>query len=161
MNKSYFNIGFSHWVLLALPEALRYPVILIFVRSLVYPLSVIHRSVTNYVNQLNTSVNSQVCYMEKILNDAYDYYERRIVIRDAPISYNDFFLFDELSDMAVLVSDTEAVLWVDDDKLGSTVPDFEVVFPSGYAFTENEERAIRKMINDNKLASKKYKIVYG
>lgn len=130
-------------------------------RSFIYPLSVIHRSVTNYVNQLNTSVNSQVCYMEKMLNDAFDYYERRIAIRDASVSYNDFFLFDESSDMAVLVSDTEAILWVDNNRLGSTASDFEVVFPSGYTFTENEEREIRKMINDNKLASKKYKIVYG
>ncbi len=162
MNKNYYNIGLSRWVVLVLPKRLvKYPAVLAFLRALISPVTAIYRSLINYINQLDTSVNSQVCYMQKMLNDAYDYYDRRIIVRDAPISYNDYFLFDESTDKAVLLSDNVAVLWVDNEMLGTTNTDFEIVFPTGYTLSENEETAVKRMINDNKLASKKYNIVYG
>lgn len=161
MNKNYYNIGYSRLALLLLPTMLRQNLIVALVTALVRPLTVIHSNFDTYRNQIDTSVNSQVCYLEYLLNDAYDYYDRRIIIRDAPINYDDFFLFDEPSGKAVMVSDNEdPAWWVDDGKLGATNGDFEVVFPKGYVFTQSEEKALRQLINNNKLASKKYNIVY-
>lgn len=161
MNKNYYNIGYSRLALLLLPTMLRQNLIVAFVTALVRPLTVIHSNFDTYRNQVDTSVNSQVCYLEYLLNDAYDYYDRRIIIRDAPINYDDFFLFDEPSGKAVMVSDNEdPAWWADDGKLGATNADFEVVFPKGYVFTQSEEKALRGLINNNKLASKKYNIVY-
>lgn len=161
MNKNYYNVSYSRLALLLLPTMLRQNLIVALVTALVRPLTVIHSNFVIYRNQVDTSVNSQVCYLEYLLNDAYDYYDRRIIIRDAPNNYDDYFLFDEASGKAVMVLDNEdPAWWVDDGKLASTNSDFEVVFPKGYVFTLSEEKALRKLINDNKLASKKYNIVY-
>lgn len=163
MNKNYYNISYPRLALLLLPTMLRQDMEGALLTALVRPLTVIHSDLTAYIVSVNTTVNSQVCYMQSMLNDAYDYYERRIIVRDAPISYDDFFLFDEPTGKAVMLSDAgtgDPVLWVDGDKLGTTVPDFEVVFPKGYTFTNSEEKALRSLINNNKLASKKYTIVY-
>lgn len=166
MNKNYYNIGYSRLALLLLLTMLRQNMIVAFVTALVRPLTVIHSDFDTYRRRVDTSVNSQVCYLEHLLNDAYDYYDRRIIIRDAPIDYDDFFLFDEPSGKAVIVLDeseltaNDALLWVDDGKLGATNADFEVVFPKGYVFTQSEEKALRQLLNNNKLASKKYIIIY-
>lgn len=159
---NYYNINYSRIALLLLPPILRQDLMVALVTALVRPLTVIHSNFETYIKQVDTSVNSQVCYLEYLLNNTYDYYERRIIIRDAPINYDDFFLFDEQSGKAVMVSDNDnPAWWVDAGKLGATNADFEVVFPRGYVFSESEEKALRQLINNNKLASKKYNIVYG
>ena len=163
MNRNYYNISFPRLVLLLLPTMLRQNMIVAFVTALARPLTLIHSNFDAYRLQVDTSVNSQVCYLEYLLNDAYDYYDRRIIIRDAPINYDDFFLFDSITGKAVLLPDAgagDASLWVDSGKLGTTNADFEVVFPKGYSFTDSEEKALWQLINNNKLASKKYNIVY-
>lgn len=162
MNRNYYNISFPRLVLLLLPTMLRQNLIVAFVMTLVRPLTLIHSKFDAYRLQVDTSVNSQVCYLEYLLNDTYDYYDRRIIIRDAPINYEDFFLFDSEIGKAVLLPDAGAgaSLWVDSDKLGTTNLDFEVVFPKGYSFVDSEIKALRQLINNNKLASKKYNIVY-
>lgn len=163
MNNNYYNISYSRLVLLLLPTMLRKSLIVALLTALVRPLTLIHGKFDAYRIQVDTSVNSQVCYMQSALNDTYDYYERRIIVRDAPINYADFFLYDEGSGNAVMVSDASsgnASLWVDAGKLGAIVPDFEVVFPKGYSIGDSEEKALRSFINSNKLASKKYTIVY-
>lgn len=159
---NYYNINYSRIALLLLPPILRQDLMVALVAALVRPLTVIHSNFEAYIKQVDTSVNSQVCYLEYLLNNTYDYYERRIIIRDAPINYDDFFLFDEQSGKAVMVSDNDTPAWlVDAGKLGATNADFEVVFPHGYVFSESEEKALMQLINNNKLASKKYNIVYG
>lgn len=163
MNKNYYNISFPRLALLLLPTMLRQNLIVAFVTALVRPLTLIHSKFDAYRLQVDTSVNSQVCYLEYLLNDTYDYYDRRIRIRDTPINYDGFFIFDSGTGKAVLLSDTgtgDASLWVDSGKLGTTNADFEVVFPKGYGLGNSEEKALRQLINNNKLASKKYNIVY-
>jgi hypothetical protein len=163
MSKNYYNISFPRMALLLLPILLRQNLIVAFVTSLVRPLTVIHSNFEAYMDSVNTRIDSQVCYMESLLNDTCDYYDRRIRIRDTAVNTDDFFLFNESTGNAVPVSDAnngDAVLWSDAGKLGTTIPDFEVVFPQGYALTDSEEKALRQTINNNKLASKKYRIVY-
>lgn len=164
MNRNYYNISFPRLALLLLPTMLRQKMVIAFVTALVRPLAIIHSKFDAYRLQVDTTVNSQVCYLEYLLNDAYDCYDRRIIIRDAPIDNDDFFLFDSDSGKAVLLSDAgagDASLWVDSGKLGTTTADFEVVFPKGYSLSDSEEKALRGLINNNKLASKKYNIIYG
>ena len=161
MTKNYYNISFSRLVVFLLPSLLRQKTIVAFVDAMVRPLTVILRQFDAYTRAIDTSVNSQVCYMEAMINNAYDYYDRRIVIRDAPINYDDFFLFDEADDKPILINDDGmASLWVDDGKIGTTVADFDIVFPKGFSLSENEIKALSQLLNNHKLASKKYRIVY-
>lgn len=163
MTKKYYDISFSQLVLQLLPPILHFDLVIAFASALIYPLTQIHKAFTILVANTDTSVNSQVCYMQSILNDRYDYYERRVVVRDSAIDYDSFFLFDEgRGNPAMLYDDQQgdAVMWVDNNLLGSTNTDFDIVFPLGYALTENEYRALRQFVNNNKLASKRFKIVY-
>lgn len=163
MDKKYYNMSFSQLVLLYLPPMLHFDAVIALASALIYPLTQIYRSFSLLVSKTDTSVNSQVCYMQSALNNRYDYYERRIIVRDSPINYNDFFLFDEGKGDATMTYDNQkgdAVLWVDNNLLGSTNTDFEIVFPLGYLLSDNEFRALKQFIDNNKLASKRFKIVY-
>lgn len=161
IKKNYYTIIYPRLGVLLLPTMLRQKLIIAFVSALLRPLEVIHDKFMNYQANIDISVNSQVCTLEHLINDAYDYYERRIEIRDATVSRDDFFLFDDGTGEAVMVGDVEQSWWLDNGKLGATDVDFEVVIPKGYVLSENEDRALKKLINNNKLASKRYNIVSG
>jgi hypothetical protein len=47
-----------------------------------------------------------------------------------------------------------------DGLIGANNVDFEIVFPRGYTLSVSELRHLRTLVNQNKLASKKYRIVY-
>lgn len=161
MTKNYYNISFSRLVISLLPSLLRQKTIVAFVDVMVRPLAIILRQFDVYTRGIDTYVNSQVCYMEAMINNAYDYYDRRIVIRDLPINYNDFFLFDEATNNAILLNDDSALSsWVDEGQIGTTIPDFEIVFPKGFNLSQNEIKRLNQTLNNHKLASKKYRIVY-
>lgn len=163
MNKNYYIMSYPRLALLLLPTMLRENLTVAFLTALVRPLTILHGYFDGYINSIDTSVNSQICYMTGLLNDRYDYYDRRIIIRDAPINYDDFFLFTEGDGNASLLADEgdgDPVFWVDSGKLGTTVPDFEIVFPKGYVLSDSEEKQLKQIVNINKLASKKYRIVY-
>lgn len=161
INKNYYNISFSRLAVFLIPSLLRLKIVVATADALVRPLGGVFRKFEAFTKSLDTSVNSQVCYMEAIINNAYDYYERRIFIRDAPINYDDFFVFDENNINGVMLpDDDDAKLWVDNGKLGTTIADFEIVFPKGFSLSGNEIKSLSQVLNSNKLASKKYRIVY-
>lgn len=163
MNKRYYNISFSQLIVMLLPPIMHFDIVIAFASAVIYPLSQIHKAFTLLIAKTDTSVNSQVCYMQAVLNDRYDYYERRIMVRDSDIDNDSFFLFDEGKGKASMLSDEgggDAMMWVDNNYLGSTNTDFDIVFPRGYALSDNEYRALRQFVNSNKLASKRFKIVY-
>ncbi|MBF0576591.1 hypothetical protein [Dysgonomonas sp. GY617] len=163
MNKNYYNISFSRLALLLLPMRWRKNAIVALMSSLVRPLAVLHSRFINYTNSLDTDVLCQVCYLEGRLNDLYDYYDRRIFIRDTPINFDDFILHKEITGKPILLSKEgtgDPYILVRNNMLGTTITDFDVVFPYGYNFSDDELKKLRSIINSNKLASKKYRIVY-
>lgn len=163
MNKNYYDISFSRLALLLLPDRFRHNVIVAFIAALVRPLTVLHTRFQSFTSSLDTDVLCQVCYLEGKLNDLYDYYERRIFIRDTPINYDDFLLHKEKTGKPVMLSKEGAgdpYILVGNNMLGTTISDFDVVFPDGYYLSDDELRKLKSIINSNKLASKKYRIVY-
>lgn len=163
MSKKYYNMSFSQLIVMLLPPIMHFDIVIAFASAMIYPLSQIHKAFTLLIIKTDTSVNSQVCYMQAVLNDRYDYYERRIVVRDSAIDYDSYFLFDEGKGNASMLSDEhngDAIVWVDNNYLGTTNTDFDIVFPCGYTLSDNEYRALRQFVNSNKLASKRFRIVY-
>ena len=59
-----------------------------------------------------------------------------------------------------MLSADEPVLLNSDGQFGSNTEDFEVVLPYFWILTANELKRMKRIINMNKLASKKYRIVY-
>lgn len=163
MNKSYYNISLSRLALLLLPDRFRHNVIVAFITALVRPLAVLHARFQSFTSSLDTDVLCQVCCFEGKLNDLYDYYERRIFIRDTTIDFDNFLLHKQSTNKPILISKEGAgdpYMLVENNMLGTTITDFDVVFPYGYNFSDNELKKLKSIINSNKLASKKYRIVY-
>lgn len=158
MNRSIYGIGYNRLGVLMLPTKLRQKGIISLVGAMMKPLSVLHTQFILFSDNLVTPVNSQTCKMEAMLNDKYDYYNRGIKVVDVEFAENEYFLHD---DIPILVGDTDTTNWFDDACLGNSAIDFEILFPSGYDYTDDEIRQIRQLVNSHKLASKNFKIRYN
>jgi len=111
--------------------------------------------------------NSQVVYLEKVLNDKFDPVEREIVVQNTdllepvwhydPVEQRPVYYYDEQQDAPVIFHDPEIF-----DQLNA---DFEVIIPqrlqpADAAKREKFETAVRVLIDYYKLYSKKYHLKY-
>lgn len=108
-------------------------------------------------NLYRLMITPQVCYMERMLNDRFDYSLRRIRIEDAEwhlpmYVYQD----DELKDAHLyLESEKKPVMLYTDNEAGALKDDFVVLVPSAISFNRDE---MTGMINLFKLTGTTYKI---
>lgn len=163
--KKYYNVNYSLLALLLLPTFLRKEMITALVSSFVKPLEDLHSEFLSYVYSLDAHAYSQVCYMQALLNDEFDYNERRIKVRTAPIDFDCYLLWKENQDKPILISGEGSAgfapyLLSTDGQTGSNNIDFEVVLPASFHLSTDEERRMKTLVNKHKLASKKYRIVY-
>jgi hypothetical protein len=87
-----FNIDWKKLADWLIPSLLRKGVMMLWVRSLLRPIIDVHQSFLRYKKEKDyqLGITGQVCYLEKMLRDKYDFTLRRIWIDDAqdkPISY--------------------------------------------------------------------------
>lgn len=164
MTKHYYDIVYSKLALLLLPTELRKQIIIEFATAMVRPIEVLHEDFMQWSNTLETETKSQVCYMRGLLNDEYDYFDRRIQIRVTPIDYDYYLFWQEEQNKPVMLrdensEDNTAYLLSKDGYIGSTNTDFDIVFPLGYTLSKEEMIRLRSMVNQHKLASKTYRII--
>jgi hypothetical protein len=165
--KNYYNIDYSLLATLLLPPILRRKLIIALLRSAMRGLDVIHGRFVTYAGSLIVRANNQVCYMQAMLNDEFDYYWRRIRVRVAPVGVADTLLvWKEETNRPVMLSFEGAqegtpFLLFRDMQIGSGAADIQIILPVGFHLSVDEERRMRTLINRHKLASKKYKIIYG
>ena len=163
--KKYYNINYSLLVLLLMPILLRNELIKTFITSAAKPLDSLNKEFNTLAESLQTNINAQTCYMQAMLNDNFDFVERRIRVRIAPIDFDFFLLWKENQNKPMMISKegTEGFmphLLNRDGQIGVNNPDFEIVFPIGYTLSDAELKRLRVLVNRNKLASKKYRIIY-
>ena len=81
-----FNIDYNLLLKLLLPKVLRQPLQLAWLSSLVSPVKYLYEQFTTYrkATDYYLSHNSQVVYLQAVLNDRYDEGLRRIRITDGP-----------------------------------------------------------------------------
>jgi len=118
-----------------------------------YSLLLQFRKVKNY----QLLITPQVCYLEKLLNDKYDYTLRRIRIGD-PVYYDPIYIFieSEAKPVYLPIVNEQSPLWLyTDGETGLIKDDFIVFVPLALSFDEKEMRAV---IDSYRLAGKKYKI---
>ena len=159
----YYNINYSLLIMLLTPVSLRNKVMSAFLMSLMNPLDSLNSDFRGYAQSRNTQINAQVCFMQAMLNNEFDYYDRRIRIHTTEIDIDSYLLWKELQDKPQMISKEASdnhYLLNRDNQIGANTPDFDIVFPVGYALTHTESRRIRILVNRHKLASKKYQIVY-
>ena len=159
--KKYYNTNYSYLATLLLPVRLRAVLITALLRAMVHPLDRINDSFVKYRDNLITSSSSQVCYLQAMLNDEFDYLERRIKIRTTAIDLMSLITHDIKTDRRILVPSADnknRVLLNARYQIGSSLKDFEIVFPAGYTLSESEQTKLKLIVNRHKLASKKYSI---
>ena len=164
--RNIYNISFSRAALLLLPFLLRQKIIVAFISAFMRPLESLNEEFSAYRNSIDTSVKSQICYMRGLLNDYYDYYERRIKIRTASLDKAYYLLCQDQYNKPNMLYDEDQEtfkphLLESDWQIGGNNPDFEIVLPAGYTISTNEENQMRALVNNHKLASKTYIITNG
>jgi hypothetical protein len=149
-----YNIDFNKLSKLLLPTFLRGGIMVAFVQACLTPFATINVCLRAFRTEkaLQMSYNSQVCYLQKMLNDKFDNALRRIVISDA----------DKRE--PTWVYKQEELRWT---FLGTTMLNREdiISFPSEFvvrvpAQLEVFETEIRAWLNEYKLVTKFYTIIY-
>jgi len=168
MMKDYYKISLEHFAALITPIVLRKTLYLAFAGSMIKPAMDIHRAFIDWAELVEDRQTGQVCVLEKMLNDRYDYSQRRIYIAASPFDQDYCLLWKEAQNHPMMIwkesstdPDAEAHLLERNGMLGTVSPDFDVVFPALYVMSESEKAEIKQFLNSNKLASKKYRLING
>lgn len=165
--KNIYNISYSRVALLLVPFIIRKKILVAFLAAFMRPLENLNEDFTAFRNSVDTSVKSQVCYMRGMLNDYFDYFDRRIKIRTAALDKSYYLLWQDKYNKPIMVYNEDnpdtykPYLLSKDGQIGTNNPDFEVVLPPGYVLSESDRIQMEALINNNKLASKKYIITNG
>lgn len=161
--KNFYNISFSRLIASHLANRIRNSVFIAYLLMLVHPLEELQSIFLSYVNTLNTDIYSQICYMRTMLNDEFDFYERRIKIRTVKPDFNSILTWHISTPRRILVGERGSgseCLRNARGQLGRNIPSFEIVFPVGFLLSDSELGKLKSLVNNNKLASKQYIIVY-
>lgn len=163
--KKHYNINYSLLLLLLTPTMLRNDAETAFLASLAKSLDLLNNVFNTYVQGLETQAKAQTCYMQAMINDEFDFIERRIIVRTAPINIDYYLLWKEKQIKPIMVSkegmdDVVPYLLNRDGQIAANNVDFEIVFPQGYMLSVAELRHLTTLVNRNKLASKKYAIIH-
>jgi hypothetical protein len=153
MNK-YYQFFFIKLVKLSVPNVLRRAVLMEVFHSLLFHIWMTYGDWYNFYWQedYKLHINSQVCYLKKCLNDGFDYSLRRITIEEGQI-YTRSYIFQEAENKPKYLP---YVLW-EESKYADSGYDF-VVKLNGLVLGVDAKNKLRSVVNEYKLAGKRYKI---
>jgi hypothetical protein len=156
-----FKIDYNKLVMWLIPEALQFPVIVAWVKALTAPIDVLYKNFETYQDSITEKLshNSQVCYLERILNTKFDPDLRRIYIKDGT-QFGKLYIYTEpeLKPKYLYNASENKPLYVRKTEEYKGGADFIVVFPA--ALSGTNKFAIRALVDYYKLASKRYFIEY-
>ena len=153
MNNKIYDIDHNKLIIWLTPNRLRNTRLLAFFQVICYSIIVLYQNFVRYktAKEYQLLISPQVCYLQRLLNDRYDYAQRRIIVADA-------------DDKAPLVIFTPAELKpvylgsqfiYTNGEAGSIKDDFVVKVPGAINF-ENAEMI--SLIKTYRLAGMKPKI---
>lgn len=153
----WYTININRLVELLLPRVLRKGVLTGLITSLIFPLNRLQSLFAAYRADVDYKLNhnSQVCFLQAVLNDRFDNVMRRIFIDAAPITTWDGFLWDEETDRPIMLGTylIQAEMFVGAESL-----DIIVFIPSAIQLNENDNIKLDALIRNYKLAGKRYTI---
>lgn len=157
---NWYKIDYKRLVQLLLPTFLRKKVLVTWLEVLTTPLTRLHTSFMNFridaLYKLNH--NGQVCYLQAVLNDAFDFTDRRIYISDATIIEWTRFLWLESEDKPILLETSEVFILNSERFIGADSIDFVVNVPRIAKLSMDEYNRMHALLRYYKLASKRYTI---
>jgi hypothetical protein len=164
--KKYYDILFPQLLMLLTPTALRQPLLTAFTVALARPLEAMSVELRSYMDTLDMQSNAQTCYLRKLLNDEFDYYERRITVRTASLDTDKYLMWRRSENKPIEVMSWSNLYWKSlllsrNGQLGADTADIEIILPTQLAdLTRSETARLRQIVNPNKLTSKKFIITY-
>ncbi len=131
-----------------------------WLKALVSPIVDLYNEFKSYREDIlyKLSHNSQVCYIEAVLNDAFDVVERRIYISDAGGEVVTLINRDTDGNSLIINDDANGGIIIHNDSayFGGSY-DFIVNIP--YQFTDAEIYRLKALVDYYKLAGKRYDVV--
>ena len=158
---SRYDIDFDKMLELNTPEKLQVePDYLAWMGVLFYPLAKMYADFLRFCDATiyDLLFTGQVCSLERLLNDKYDFTARRIYIEDAVIQ-SPIYLYQDVENKDVdLYTDAESIavsIFTDGETNGQTSNHFIVFVPMAIVF-DNEE--MKSVIMQKRLVGKRFKI---
>ena len=172
MNSQVYTVDWSILLRLLLPTRLRKPRILAFLNAAIEPIRMLYQSFLSFreASLYKVRFNSQIVYLEAVLNDQFDNELRRIRIENAtfkpglylyePEQMLDVFLYQSFMGDNVRPNDPPTYLTSFLTESGDF--DFFVFVPfEPEASDGNLENRIKSYVNYYKLYAKNYQIIWG
>ena len=169
MTSRIFDINFYRFFIWNLPTLLRTTVRMIWIKTIVSPVWNIYDRLLDFrrASLYKMSHNSQIVYLQKVLNDKFDYTDRRISIRNSDI-LEPVWHYDAQEQRAVYYYDTAddvPVYFRSQAYFERLNADFEVIIPlalkpATQPKVEVFELQVSLLVDYYKLYSKKYIIKY-
>lgn len=154
-----YVIDFIKLVAWYTPQYLRKIKFAVIIKAVVFPLTTLHNSFMIYrkAKLYQLQITPQVCYLRRLLNDRFDYTQRRIVIDDAEWHLPTFiYQEEELKPVALYREDeNKPHALYSEGEAGIALNDFVVLVPKDISFAEAEMRAL---LDNYKLFGTKYSI---
>jgi hypothetical protein len=133
-----------------------------WLQVLITPIGELYNNFLKYRKRVNykLSHNSQVCYLQKVMNDSFDSELKRIYIENG-IFLQALYIYTPQEELPVYIG-REYIIYSDEDLVGGQ-DDFIVVVPvqlkpSSTIALEGFLSDMKALINEYKLASKTYSI---
>lgn len=154
-----YRIDYTRLVDWLVPSMLRRNVLLSLAYALVNPVRKLYVAFMKYKtdSEYRLNHNSQVCYLEKVLNDRFDPEQKRINIIDG-WRFNQLYIYKETEGSHKAVNLGTMFIRPSAD-FADTGVDFIVKLPSDLALKESERYEMKTLLNAYKLAGKRYKLV--
>ena len=143
---NFFNIDFNRLAVLLIPPLLREPLIIAFVQVLISPAAWLYRQFATWRdnNRYHLSITAQVCRLERVLNDRFDRYSRRIFITRGTV-YDEAFIYtsgEGMDEYLFTEGESDYFYIYTRFETGAESADFIVHVPVDLGFDESEFRAV-------------------
>ena len=154
-----YKIDYTRLADWLVPSILRRNVLLSLSYALINPVRKLYVDFMKFKtdSEYRLNHNSQVCYLEKVLNDRFDPDEKRITIVDG-WRFNQVYIYKETEgNHKALNLGTQYIRPSTD--FADTGVDFIVKLPGDLTLKESELYEMKTLLNAYKLAGKRYKII--
>jgi hypothetical protein len=155
---NWYRIDYKRLVLLLLPTTLRRSRLTALLNAAVAPLSRLYVRFMGFRDDTRYRVehNAQVCHLQAVLNDAFDYVDRRVYITDAQQQEIGQFLWREAEDRPILLG----VFLLNRERfMGADAIDFIVRLPADLQLTPDNQNMLHSLLRYYKLAGKRYVVM--
>jgi len=159
MSDRIYTIDYKKLIQWLTPQILRQSKFIAWMNVLVKPVNFLYQSLLNYrkAKLYQLMITPQKCYLERLLNDRYDYSLRRIYINDG-LDKPPFYIFmdSELKPQWLYRHSEAKPDWIfTGGESGTITDDFIVYVPSDITFEQPE---MISLVKAYKLAGTKFRI---